>query len=107
PDDDARLVRATTARGVPAVAALLSATGRSVGAEIGALHVWVLAQLLGVVSKRDLSCLHHVAAACHVQRHQSVLLYKQDRNSPGVDLADDLEDPLDEDRRQAHRRLVE
>ena len=42
-----------------------------------------------------------------VERHERVLLHEQDRRALGVDVGDDLEDLLDEDRREAERRLVE
>ena len=67
----------------------------------------VRAQRLRVVRERDRAGLEHVAAAGDVERHQGVLLDEQDRGALLVDLDDDLEDPLDEDRREAHRRLVE
>ena len=58
-------------------------------------------------SRRDPAGLEHVAAARRVERHQRVLLDEQDRRPLLVDLPHDLEDPLDEDRRQPHRGLVE
>ena len=51
--------------------------------------------------------LEHVAAVRGVERHQRVLLDEQDRRALLVDLLDDVEDPLDEDRREPERRLVE
>ena len=51
--------------------------------------------------------LEHVATVGDVERHQGVLLDEQDRRALLVDLDDDLEDLLDEDRREPHRRLVE
>src|SRR5204863_8826480 len=106
---------------VPAVAAVLPAARKtfrgltpagvrarpSGRAEVRLLYVLVLLQLLGVVGERDRSCLQYVAPAGDVEGHQGVLLDEEDRRPLRVDLADDLEDPLDEDRREPHRRLVE
>ena len=71
------------------------------------LHLLVLAQRLGLVGEGNRAGLHHVATLGNVERHQRVLLHEQDRRSLLVDLSDDLEDLLDEERREAHRRLVQ
>src|SRR6266511_2361682 len=76
-------------------------------AEIGLLDLVVLLQLLRVVRERDRAGLEHVASVGDVEGHQGVLLDEEDRRPLRVDLADDLEDPLDEDRREPHRRLVQ
>ena len=60
-----------------------------------------------VVGERDRAGLEHVASVGDVEGHQRVLLDEQDRRALLVDLDDDLEDLLDEDRGQPHRRLVE
>ena len=76
-------------------------------AEVGLPNLLVLGEGLRVVRERDRPRLHHVTAVGDVERHERVLLDEEDRRPLLVDLDDDLEDPLDEDRRQAHRRLVE
>ena len=48
----------------------------------------------------------HVAPARDLQRALDVLLHEQDADSGAVDLADDVEDLVDDDRREAERRLV-
>ena len=55
----------------------------------------------------DTPGLDHVAPMRHAQCHPRVLLDEQDRRPLAVDVLDDAEDRLDEDRRQAHRGLVE
>src|SRR6266540_1830769 len=76
-------------------------------AQVRPLYIVVLLECLRIVGEGDLARLQHVAAAGDVERHQGVLLDEQDRRPLRVDLADDLEDPLDEDGREPHRRLVE
>ena len=51
--------------------------------------------------------LEDVGAVRDVQRVVDVLLDQQDRPALGLELGDGLEDPLDHQRRQAERRLVE
>src|SRR6266576_1278305 len=51
--------------------------------------------------------LEHVAAVRDLERFMRVLLDQQDRGALRVDLADDREDRLDEDRRQTERGLVQ
>ena len=41
------------------------------------------------------------------QRRLDVLLHEEDRHAAPIDLAQDVEDGLDEARREAERRLVE
>src|SRR5215216_4092457 len=74
----------------------------SVLAEVGLSDPFVLAERLRLVRERDLPRLEHVAAVSGVERHQRVLLDEEDRRALRVDLADDLEDLLDEDRREPH-----
>src|SRR5919202_3079390 len=76
-------------------------------AEIRLANLLVLAQRLRVVVERNPPGFHDVAAVRDVERHERVLLDEKDRGALLVDLLDDLEDLLDEDRREAHRRLVE
>src|SRR3954447_26587725 len=83
----------------PAVALVL--------AEVGLAHLLVLAQRPCRVGERDPARLEDVAARGDVEGHQRVLLDEEDRRALLVDLHDDLEDPLDEDRRETHRWLVE
>src|SRR5437867_4097882 len=76
-------------------------------AEIRLPDLLVVAEALGVVRQRNAAGLEYVAPLCGVERHQGVLLHEEDRRSLLIDLAHDLEDLLDEDRRKAHRGLVE
>src|SRR3712207_8561638 len=55
-----------------------------------------------VVDQRNASRLEHVPARRDVERHQRVLLDEEDRRSLRIDLLDDVEDPLDEDRSEEH-----
>src|SRR5919197_294575 len=87
----------------PSSAGVRSFRTQCLGAEVRLLDVLVLLQLLRVVCERDLARLEDVAAVRDVERHQGVLLDEQDRRA----LRDDLADPLDEDRREPHRRLIE
>ena len=54
----------------------------------------------------DPAVLEHVAAAGDAERHRRVLLDDEDRGALAVDGLDDVEDLVDQRRRQAHRRLV-
>ena len=94
---------------LPRLAALLPdpRSAQLIEAEVYLLNLLVLAQGLRVVGENDVPRLHHVAAVGRVEGHQRVLLDEEDGRSLVVDLTDDLEDLLDEDRREAHRGLVE
>src|SRR5581483_2143285 len=74
----------------------------SVLAEVRLADVLVLAERLGIVREGDRAGLEDVAAVGDLERHQRVLLDEQDRGALLVDLDHDLEDLLDEDRRQTH-----
>src|SRR4051794_2689618 len=76
-------------------------------AQVRLADLLVVAQRLGLVGEHDVARLHDVAAVRSLQRHQRVLLDEQDGGSLRIDLADDLEDLVHEDRRQPERRLVE
>src|SRR5216684_8690149 len=77
-------------------------------AEIEFLDVLVFAQRRGVAVEHHAAVLQDVAVMGVAQRHVGVLLGQQDRDLLAlVEVLDDLEDLLDELRRQAHRRLVE
>src|SRR5919202_4346010 len=76
-------------------------------AEVRLADLLVRLQLRGLALQRDAAGLEDVAAARDVERHQGVLLDKEDRSPLLVDLDDRLEDAVDEDRREPHRRLVE
>src|SRR5215207_8477426 len=67
----------------------------------------VLAQLLGWGGVDDGARLEDVAAGGDLERHVRVLLDEEDRGALLVYLLDDVEDPLDEHGRQAHRGLVQ
>ena len=78
-------------------------------AQVGLAHLLVAAQRSAASSASTIAAgLEHVAAVGHAQRHQRVLLDQQDRACPGSLISVTIvEDLLDQDRRQAHRRLVE
>src|ERR1035437_2267475 len=76
-------------------------------AQVRLLDFFVRRQVRRGVGQDDLTGLEDVATTGHLESHLSVLLDQQDRGSLGVDVLDDGEDLLDQDRREAHRRLVE
>src|SRR5215211_8118378 len=76
-------------------------------AQVRPLHLGVVAQRLGPIRQRDLAGLQHIAPLRDAKREVRVLLHEQDRGALAIDLRDRLVDPLNEDRRDAHRRLVE
>src|SRR5207247_8502372 len=84
-----------------------AARGPSDLAEVRATDVRVGSQPVGRVGIDHPTRLEDVAALGDVQRLEGVLLDEQDRRPLRVDLLDDREDLLDEDRRQPERRLVE
>src|SRR5204863_7466099 len=69
-------------------------------AEVRLANLLVRLQRGRVVGEDDAPRLEHVAAVRRVERHQRVLLDEQDRRPLLVDLLDDVEDSLDEDRRE-------
>src|SRR3954447_5190256 len=75
--------------------------------EVGLLDLGILAQRGRVVAEHHLAGLQHVTAIRDAEREVRVLLDEQDRRALLVDLGDRLVDPLHQDRRDAHRRLVE
>jgi hypothetical protein len=62
---------------------------------------------LGIVREDHTPGLQHISPVGHIERLERILLDEKDGGAAGVDLADDREDLLDEDRRQAKRRFVE
>src|SRR5258708_4641619 len=80
---------------------------RSLDAEVRALDVGRAEQLLAGAGLHDRPGLEHIAAVGDLERLRRVLLDQEDGDALRVDLAHDLEDRLDEDRREAERRLVE
>src|SRR2546425_3252637 len=75
--------------------------------EVGLPHHLVGAQPLRAIGEDDLAGLQDVAAIRDGEGHGRVLLDEQDRGALLVDVADDLEDRLHQDRCEPHRRLVE
>ena len=67
----------------------------------------LLASSVGFALHLDLAGLQHVGTVGDLQGHFGVLLHQQHGHAVAVDLADDLEDLLDQQRRQAHGRLVQ
>src|SRR5438876_11587270 len=70
-------------------------------AEIGPLHLRRLEELRTRPLGHDVARLEDVAAVRHFERLARVLLHEQDRDAAGVDVPDDREAQLDEDRRDA------
>ena len=60
----------------------------------------------GAPRERDLALLHQEELVGDLQRHVRVLLDHEDGDAVAVQLLDDVEDPLDDQRRQAHRRFI-
>src|SRR4051812_45999708 len=77
------------------------------GPQVRGLHALVVAQVLGRVGEHHVAGLEHVAPGRDVERVVGVLLDEHDRRALRVDLADDLVDAVDDDRREPERRLVE
>src|SRR5262249_2516713 len=76
--------------------------------EIELLDIGVLAQTLGWALEDDAAVLHDIAMVGDVERHGRVLLDQKHGQLPlFAQPADDAEDFLDEQRRQAKRGLVE
>src|SRR5919198_4916224 len=76
-------------------------------AEVRLADLLVGEQARGVVLEDDPAGLDHVAAVGQAQGLGRVLLHQQDGGALLVDLPDGVEDALDHDRGQPHRRLVE
>src|SRR6516164_4263624 len=77
-------------------------------AEIELLDVLVLAQCLGLAVEHHAAVLQHIAVTRVLQRHAGILLREQERHRLlGVEIADDLENLLDQLRREPHRRFVQ
>src|SRR5882757_1181124 len=87
----------------------MSSRPRSMPAlEIGRAHLRIAQQLGAGPGQRDLAVDHDVAAMGELERVVGVLLDQEYRDLLLlVDVADDLEDLLDDERRQPERRLVE
>src|SRR4051794_41391895 len=80
--------------------------GYPLAAEVGLAEILVLAELGGRAGEDEPPGGQHVAAVCDRERDVRVLLDDEHRDAGLVHLLDDLERTLDEDRREAHRRLV-
>ena len=77
-------------------------------AEVKFLDVLVLGQRLGFAVHHDAAVLQNVAVARKTQRHMGVLFGQKKRNAFFlVEVLHDVENLLDDLRRQTHRRLVE
>src|SRR5437867_4838728 len=76
-------------------------------AQIRSADIGVLRQLGRGSRQRDGAGLEHVPSVGDGERHRGVLLDQENRHSLAVDVADRVEDLLDEDGSQPHARLVE
>src|SRR3954465_3038131 len=61
----------------------------------------------GICSRDDLTIHEHIGTVCRIDRERGILLCEQDRGALASDLTQGLEDLVDDDRRETHRRLVE
>ena len=89
-----------------------SACARRVSAraafEIGGAHLGIGQQFLAGAAHRHQAVDHHIAAVGELQRVEGVLLDQEDGQPLFlVQLADGVEDLLDDQRRQPERRLVQ
>src|SRR5262245_41555766 len=84
----------------------LAASDAASTAKVGLPQVLVLEQLARRPFEHEPSGRQHVAAVRDREGHVRILLDDQHGDARLVDLLDDLEAPLDEDRREPHRRLV-
>src|SRR3990170_4320945 len=85
----------------------LAAPYRSDLPEVRPPHVRIGCQVGGGVGEDHPAGLEHVTAVRDFERLLGVLLHEQHRRPLGVDLANDAEDLLDEDRGETQRGLVE
>ena len=76
-------------------------------AEVGGPDARVLQQRRGPIGHDDRSVLEDIRRVRELESLGGVLFDEEDRRSLVTDLADDLEDRLDEHRRETHRGLVE
>src|SRR5262245_39105944 len=74
--------------------------------EIRPLDHFGFGELAGGAAEGHLAELEEIEVVRHLERHVGVLLDQEDRRTVAVELADDAEDLLDHERRQAHRGLV-
>src|SRR6186997_718678 len=75
-------------------------------AKVGLSQVFVREELFGGSAQNATSGREDVAAIGNRERHVRILLHDQHRDAGLVDLLDDLDASLDENRREPHRRLV-
>src|SRR6185295_17780684 len=76
--------------------------------EIGGADFRVGEEVAAGAAERDLAVHHYVAPVRQAQRMVGVLLDEEDRDAlRAVDVADDLENLLHDQRREAERRLVQ
>src|ERR671919_3237492 len=76
-------------------------------AEAGAPHVVVVEELVRGALQEDLPLLDQVSAVGQLQSPRNVLLHQAHRDTGPVDLRDDVEDGVNEERRQPQGRLVQ
>ena len=67
-------------------------------AQVGAANVVVMQEFLARAAQGDIACLHHVAARGDGKRHLRVLLDQQDRGACLVQILDNLEKLLNDNR---------
>src|SRR5215211_5282142 len=75
-------------------------------AKISFLDCRVLLQVFRRIADDDLTRLKNITAVCNGERHQRVLLHKQNGHTFLVDLLNNIEDQFHENRRETHGRFV-
>src|SRR5207342_2518766 len=90
----------------PGVRSGVRSRAMSSAAKVGLAELLVLEKLRRLSLEHHAACREDVAAVRDGQRHVRILLDDEHRDTGRVHLLDDLEAPLDEDRGEAHGRLV-
>src|SRR5690606_20126097 len=76
-------------------------------AQVRRPHLGIVQQLLRWTFQNHATGFHHIAAMARLQRQARVLLDQQNGDAFVGDAADDFEDLIHHDRRQAHRWFVQ
>src|SRR5215213_6726287 len=75
-------------------------------AEVGLTHHVVAEELATSAGEDDLAGLDHVASAGHRQGFEGILLDQEHGRALAIDVLDNLEDRVNQNRRETKRRLV-
>src|SRR5216683_7854022 len=105
---ESRAVTTTTSCAAVMLHIAQALAARAGDAEIKFLHVLIRSKLLRRAVENDASGLENIGVVGNIERPLGVLLDQQHRHLHLVpELDDDLVDPVDDQRRQSERRLVE